>query len=319
VTTIGLVLSAGGSSGDPWHAGVLAALHEATGWDARSAPLIIGTSAGGITAVGLRAGISAWDRHADHLGRPISAQARAILDRIVTPWVDEHVDRSWRPQAPGLALKAAWPPWQVRPVHAAIGLMPAGTLSGRRIEQRMNELHPRRWADAPTWIPAVRLEDGQRVVFGRDDAEATIGQAVRASCSVPGLYQPAPIKRNHYVDGGVHSSTNADLIAPLAFDLVIISSCMTAVPAEVGFGAGRPTRAWMARKLAAEVAMIRRAGTPVLVVQPTAEALEVMSRDPAGPARRDIAAVAHACAVSRLGRRDGRGLASLLASAAGSS
>jgi hypothetical protein len=75
----------------------------------------------------------------------------------------------------------------------------------------------------------------------------------------------------------------------------------------------------MARKLAAEVAMIRRAGTPVLVVQPTAEALEVMGRDSAGPARRDVAAVAHACAVSRLGRRDGRGLASLIASAAGSS
>ena len=315
MTAIGLVLSAGGSTGEPWHAGVLAALHEETGWDARDAPLIIGTSAGAISAVGLRVGISPADRHADHLGRPVSSEAQAIFARIVTPWIDEHVERDWRPQSLVLSLRASWPPWRFRAVHAVIGLLPAGTLSGERLEQRMNDFHPERWTDAPTWIPAVRLADGRRVVFGRDDAAVTVGQAIRASCSVPGVYQPAPIGKSRYVDGGVHSSTNADLIAPLGFDLVVISSCMTAVPAEVGLSAGRPTRSWMARKLAEEVAQIRRTGTPVLVVQPTAEALEVMERDSSESARRDVAEIAHAITGTRLRSRDGNGLASLIATA----
>jgi NTE family protein len=315
VTAIGLVLSAGGPTGDPWHAGVLAAINEETGWDARDAPLIVGTSAGAITAVALRAGISPGDRHSDHMGRTVSTQAQALFDRIVTPWVDEHVDRDWWPQSPVLSLRAAWPPWRFRPVHAAIGLLPAGTLSGVCLEQRTNELHPAPWTSAPTWIPAVRLEDGRRVVFGRDDAAATVGQAIRASCSVPGVYQPAPIGKSRYVDGGVHSSTNADLIAPLGFDLVIISSAMTAVPDEVGLSARRPTRSWMARKLGEEVAQIRRTGTPVLVVQPTAEALEVIEQDSSESARRDVAEIAHTVTGTRLRRRDGNGLASLIATA----
>jgi NTE family protein len=316
VTAIGLVLSAGGATGDPWHSGVLTALHDETGWDARHAPLIVGTSAGAITAVGLRAGISAVDRHAGHLGLPMSESARAILDRIVTPWAEERVERDWRPQSPALTLKASWPLWSLRPLHLAVGLMPAGSLSAERLRTRMDELHPGPWTDVPTWIPAVRLADGRRVVFGRDDAEATLGQAIHASCSVPGVYQPVAIGESRYVDGGVHSSTNADLLAPLGFDLVVISSCMTAVPGSVGFGSLRPTRAWMARKLAAEVAEIRRTGTPVLVVQPTNEALEVIEQDPSESGSRDIAKIAHTTTLSRLARRDGKGLASLVARAA---
>ena len=48
--SIGLVLSAGGPLGDPWHSGVLGRLQETTGWDARTADLVIGTTAGAITA-----------------------------------------------------------------------------------------------------------------------------------------------------------------------------------------------------------------------------------------------------------------------------
>ena len=317
MTAIGLVLSAGGATGDPWHAGVLAALHETTGWDARHASLIIGTSAGAISATGLRAGLSPADRHADHVGRPVSVEGQTILDRIVTPWLDERADRELRPQSLAMTLRSAWPPWRFRPVHAAVGLLPAGTLSAERLEIRMNELAGANWPAEPTWVPAVRLDDGRRVVFGRDDVDASIGQAVRASCSVPGVYQPAPIGSGRYVDGGVHSSTNADLVAPLAFDLVIISSSMTAVPSSTGLTSVSPTRNWMARKLGHEVAAIRRTGTPVLVVQPTDEALEVIDREPSDDYRRDVTEVAHRTTISRLGHHDGRGLASLMASASG--
>lgn len=316
MTAIGLVLSAGGAAGDPWHAGVLAAIEDETGWDPRDAALIVGTSAGAIAAVGLRAGVSAPDRHADHQGLPISDEARSIFDRIVTPWADERVERDWRPQAPALTVRAAWPPWRIRPVHAAVGLIPAGTLSGERLRHRMNELHPGPWTSVPTWITAVRLEDGRRVVFGRDDATTTLGHAVQASCSVPGVYHPTEIGTGRFVDGGVHSSTNADLVAPLAFDLVVVSSCMTAIPSEVGWTSRRATRTWMARRLADEVALIRRTGTPVLVVQPTAAVLEVIDQPPSPTMRREIAEIAYRTTLDRLDRRDGRGLAAMIATAA---
>ncbi|MXW99479.1 MAG: patatin-like phospholipase family protein, partial [Acidimicrobiaceae bacterium] len=55
--SVGLVFSAGGAAAEAWHAGVVGALHRVTGWDARTAELILGTSAGAITGLCLRAGI----------------------------------------------------------------------------------------------------------------------------------------------------------------------------------------------------------------------------------------------------------------------
>ena len=46
MTRVGLVLGAGGATGHAFHAGVLSALAEETGWDPRAADIIVGTSAG---------------------------------------------------------------------------------------------------------------------------------------------------------------------------------------------------------------------------------------------------------------------------------
>lgn len=76
---IGLVLGAGGATGGAFHAGVLAALEEATGWDPRTAELILGTSAGSITAAMLRAGLSGADIAARTAGEPLSPEGAARL------------------------------------------------------------------------------------------------------------------------------------------------------------------------------------------------------------------------------------------------
>src|SRR3712207_3669595 len=70
----GLVLSAGGGVARAYHAGTLAALAEATGWDPRGADLIVGTSAGSTAAAYLRAGLSAPDDHARFVGGELSAE-----------------------------------------------------------------------------------------------------------------------------------------------------------------------------------------------------------------------------------------------------
>jgi len=69
------------------------------------------------------------------------------------------------------------------------------------------------WADGRTWIAAVDYDTGQRVLFGRDGApRATLPEAVVASCSIPGWYEPAVIGGRRYVDGGVWSMTSLDVL-----------------------------------------------------------------------------------------------------------
>src|SRR5205085_3550651 len=69
---IGLVLGAGGAVGHAFHSGVLAALSDVTGWDARDADVIVGTSAGSVVGALLRAGLSGTDLAARAMDMPLS-------------------------------------------------------------------------------------------------------------------------------------------------------------------------------------------------------------------------------------------------------
>jgi NTE family protein len=64
---------------------------------------------------------------------------------------------------------------------------------------------------------ATRLDTGDRVVFVRGNT----GQAVRASSSVPGVFQPTKIDGHSYVDGGVVSPVPVDAVRQLGADMVI--------------------------------------------------------------------------------------------------
>ncbi len=278
--SIGLVLSAGGSLGDPWHGGVVSRISELTGWDARSADLIVGTSAGSFTGSSLRAGLSATDCGARHLGEALSADGQAIAARVTTPYEEPEVPRDWRPWSPRVSARAVWPPWRADPVRLALGGLPRGNVSGDAIATRVDELHPEGWPDDPLWIVAVRNDDGRRVVFGRDDVSGSIGQAAQASSAIPVHYTPVPIGKREYIDGAVHSSTNADLVAPLGFDLVIVSSVMTASP-EARSWLNDPSRMWFSTKLDREVQQIRSRGTAVVVIEPDDSAVgELVAGDP---------------------------------------
>ncbi len=231
--SVALVLSAGGAAAEAWHAGTVRALHEVAGWDARGADLIVGTSAGSISGLCLRAGIPPADLDARLRGDPISDEGRALIDRVVTPYSEGRSERDWYEhgiQSPTLAARALWPPWEARPLHAAVGLLPRGTRTTEALQRRLEELHPEPWPEQRFWATAVRLSDGERVVFGRDDVEVTAAEAVRASCAVPTRYEPVTVAGRRYVDGGVHSYTNADLAGPPAFDLVVVSSVMSGTP-----------------------------------------------------------------------------------------
>ena len=74
-----------------------------------------------------------------------------------------------RPASPPMLAASLRSPWPPRPGKALAGLLPPGTHSTEPIGDRIRALHDgRRWPEDPLWVCAVRMGDGRRVVFGRD-------------------------------------------------------------------------------------------------------------------------------------------------------
>lgn len=69
----------------------------------------------------------------------------------------------------------------------------------------------------PFYAVATNIQTGEEMVFGRGNT----GKAVRASCSIPGIFQPAAISGKMYVDGGVVSPLAVDTARRYGADLVI--------------------------------------------------------------------------------------------------
>jgi NTE family protein len=304
--TVGLVLGAGGVVGGAYQAGALAALAEATGWDARRADVILGTSAGSITAAALRAGLSPADQFARTTNQAMSPEGHRLIGHL--PPITKLPSRPPFPRglpmpaSPQLAATALLPPWNARPLAALAGLLPAGLVPTSPIGDRVRALFDTRWPEDPLWICALRLRDGCRVVFGRDDVDVPdVGTAVEASSAIPGYLQPVAIGTDTYVDGGAHSPSNADLFAGLGLALVVVVSTMSAP-----WTALRPTPNVGSRALASwvldrEVRAIRASGTQVLVLEPTADDLRVMGSNAMDPDRRaQVAEQARSTTIQRL-------------------
>ena len=273
---IGLVLGAGGVTGGAFHAGILSALAEVLGWDARAADLIVGTSAGSVTAAGLRGGLPPRDLAARALGEPLSAEGAAVVARAgltpgPAPVPSGARARIGRPADLGVLAGALRRPWRARPGAIVAGLLPAGSVPTDDIVAGTDALHPGGWPPAPTWVCAAGLAHGSLVVFGRDGSPSTsIGRAVAASCAIPGWFTPVDIGGTRYVDGGVVSPTNAGELASQRLDVVLISAPMAI---------GRPA-------LALESAALRRRGTLVHAFTPTAEDRRAMGPNAMDPRRR---------------------------------
>ncbi|HEX6538980.1 MAG TPA: patatin-like phospholipase family protein [Candidatus Dormibacteraeota bacterium] len=279
----GLVLGAGGGTGRAFNAGVLAALDDMLGIDARAARVVIGTSAGAVDGALVRAGIAPRDLF-DRIATGQCSPAGAELFASIPDWEEpEEVGPPvpWRPSSPARLAALARRPWHVLPrtlgtVVAAV--MPLGRRSTDVVEGALHPLHPERWPGLPLWVCAVRLDDGRRVVFGRDAdvPDTTVGRAVAASCAMPGYFAPVDIGGARYVDGGMFSTTNADLLAGSGLDLVIITAPNTMVPGARGPSADAMFRSSCRILTRHEAVTVRRAGSAVLLLAPSADDVRAM-------------------------------------------
>lgn len=99
-------------------------------------------------------------------------------------------------------------------------LSSGGLVLGQKLEDYVNaqvQRKPLEQLAKPFVAVATRLEDGERTVFARGNT----GQAVRASSSVPGVFQPVAIGAYHFVDGGIASPVPVDAARQLGADVVI--------------------------------------------------------------------------------------------------
>jgi NTE family protein len=278
---VGLVLGAGGVVGASWLIGALDALEAETGWRAVDAERIVGTSAGAVVGALAAEGIASEYMSAYASGHTLDgfveaeSRAAALSERL--PGSEYRLQRALPPLGPGswrLALNTMLHLRSHSPAAVVAGWLPRGLISTGPISALVDSFMPGRWPDHPSyWAVAADYSSGKRVAFGRDGAPtAPVADAVAASCAIPGFYHPVRIAGRRYVDGGICSTSNLDLLCGADLDLVVCLSPMSSVaPVAGGSPADRFARLMRAaagRRLGHEARKLRAEGTDVLVLEP---------------------------------------------------
>jgi len=282
--------------------GALACLQEWQQHALDDADLIVGTSAGSVLAAALRCGatveeMAAWQR-GDAAGILGESAAQATQDGPLPP-----LPRLRFGSVP-LAAVALLRPDLAPPWVGATAWLPRGRAQHATVRALVSALHerhhnypagkggtPSSWADGRTWISATDYETGQRVLFGREGAPlAPLHDAVVASCSIPGWYQPAKIGGRHYVDGGVRCPTSLGTLNGTDVDDICVLAPMASTEADhpllqPHLRIERRLRQLLTRVLLRQAKMLVAQGKRVTILTPGPRDLAVMGANPMDPGR----------------------------------
>jgi NTE family protein len=290
-------------------AGALANLSERLDRPLGEVDLVLGTSAGSVLGAALRCGMTVDELVAHQRGVPpaeiapdldggdlpdmrtIERESGDGLPPLPLPWIG----------SPRLLVTAAAHPLRMNPMIAASGLLPAGRAQMSSLVRMVVALQNRigvttdGWVPGdPLWVVAVDYDSGRRVVFGREGAPAsTVGDAVLASCSIPGWFAPRVIGGRRYVDGGVASSTSVGLLArpgaPELDEVYVLAPLASHAydrPLDPVVCLERAVRRVITRWLDLEVRALRETGTRVTVLTPGPADLAAMGANLMNPRRR---------------------------------
>jgi NTE family protein len=292
----GLVLGAGGVLGAAWMTGALAGLSDRLPCAAADVDLIVGTSAGSVLAAALRCRapfeeMVAWQR-GQATGLLRESAALAAHDGPLPPLP------RWRFGSVPLAWAALITPYRVPPWVAASAWLPHGRGQHAALRSLVTGLQVASggppsswWADGRTWIAAVDYDTGQRVLFGRDGAPAaSLPDAVVASCSIPGWYEPAVIGGRRYVDGGIRSMTSLDVLAGTeiqdVYVLAPLASTETDHPLQPHLRMERRLRQVLTHAVVRQARALAARGKRVTVLTPGPRDLAAMGINLMDPRRR---------------------------------
>ncbi|POM26520.1 hypothetical protein BTM25_09210 [Actinomadura rubteroloni] len=191
-----LVLGGGGIAGIAWEAGLIDGFRRA-GTDLGDADLIVGTSAGAAVGAFLAHGADFAALLEDVAADPRETGAADLDPALVMAIFEALTDASangveGRRRAGVLALEADT------------------STSDERLDAVAEHLPSPEWPATPLLLTAVDVETGAFTVW-RAGGAATLEQAVRSSCALPGVFHPVEIAGRRYMDGGVYSAASADL------------------------------------------------------------------------------------------------------------
>jgi NTE family protein len=235
----GLVLGAGGSTGLAFEAGVLLALSVDHHVTLSNASRLVGTSAGSITSTLITLGFEADDLAA------LVSEVPHLMSENAQVYVPETVDDSPPPMPHPLRMVRPPTPRAVRQTlnHLAHARFGSSLLTSMRqgtfdLRERLSFLERAAW---PSGNPHLQLvvadvHKNRRVVLDHT-TNVSLRDAVAASCAVPSVMKPVRVGGATYVDGGLHSPTNADLLGDEAGpDTVIVVSPMSGDRARTPMG-----------------------------------------------------------------------------------
>jgi NTE family protein len=100
------------------------------------------------------------------------------------------------------------------------GIPDNGFIKGELLEAYVNKAirnTPIEKLRIPFYAVATNIQNGQEIIFGSGNT----GTAVRASCTIPGIFRPVRIGTQMYVDGGVVSPVAVDAARKMGADVVI--------------------------------------------------------------------------------------------------
>jgi NTE family protein len=290
-----LVLASGGTLGEAWMSGVLAGVEDATGHDFRTTESFVGTSAGSLVAAALvagerprrpKTGVGLPALGPGETGGDVAAEtasglgaARGSLPRSVLASVAREAVRlagvAATPLAPMALSVGSGGTTAVR--AALLGRTPGSDRSLVRVRDGVSATGAR--FDGRLRVVTVDRGNGRRVVFGAPGApDATVAEAVQASCSVPWIFAPVRIDGREYVDGGVWSNTNLDVAPASRLTQVLCLNPIASLDIALASPFGM-LRALAGSTAAVETLALRSRGARVRMLGPSQAIARVMAPD----------------------------------------
>jgi len=194
-----LVLGGGGTVGVSWSIGVLASLSEALAFDPAGARITIGTSAGSVVAALLDGDL----------------KEQVEYERNAGPSRDE----TWATSFDISLVAEIFQLWTSAPVMTPDTARAIGDRALRASQKTEEDwvwvlkerIGDRGWPAGDVRMTTVNCSTGERRVWRAADG-IDLSRVVAASSAVPGLIPPIPIDGVPYMDGGVWSLMNSDLV-----------------------------------------------------------------------------------------------------------
>ncbi|MEJ7764943.1 MAG: patatin-like phospholipase family protein, partial [Acidimicrobiales bacterium] len=192
-------------------------------------------------------------------------------DELLPPAFGSPLDALLRVVGSGWILGRSLVRWPMPHLPGLAWVLPSGMLKMSESDDLFARNLVATWPERDVYLAAVDTVSGRRVVFGRPGApQATLQQAVLASCAVPGVFAPVRIGHRVLVDGGIVSTSHLDLAVKAGCDLIIAVAPMAYTPDDPPDLAHQLVRRMPTRWLANEVADAKARDVKVLLVRPTA-------------------------------------------------